>query len=103
VTITLRDGVKLCMQWVDAPTPFEHLHTLPGQLTRIGIDVCDNGTPDSVDDPPQDHTRRSPGVNAGGRRQSPVTVCRPTSRTNDDCDLSLTPTARSDKQPGPRT
>jgi len=71
---------------------------------RVGIDVCDNAASKSDSDPDGNHTRSSsPTINVGGHRQSPVSVSRPASRTNDDTDRSSPLTTRFGEQQSPRT
>ena len=82
------DGVSV--QCLNRAASYGYRTTLPGgcgHLMSTGLDVCDSDTPKSDSDPDQDHTRRSsPTINAGGRRQSPVSVCRPANSTEDDVD-----------------
>lgn len=93
-------------QCLHGATSYECRPTLPGcgHFMRVGLDVCDNAASKSDSDPDRDHTRSSsPTINAGGRRQSPVSVSRPASRTNDDNDRSSPLTTRFGEQQGPRT
>jgi len=62
-----------------------HQRTLPGHFIRVGLDVCDNDTPEVTDDPTaQDQARSSPTVNPEPRQSAGVTVYRTSSNTNND-------------------